>query len=62
MLMMEKCRLCHYQPLLLLYANPQGTPINADSGPKRESASMALLMKNPLKVTNWVNDLIPKET
>ena len=33
--MMEKCRLCHYQPLLLLYANPQGTPINADSGPKK---------------------------
>lgn len=34
--MMEKCRLCHYQPLLLLYANPQGTPINADTGPKRK--------------------------
>lgn len=35
MVMMEKCRLCHYQPLLLLYANPQGTPINADSAPKK---------------------------
>ena len=34
--MMEKCRLCHYQPLLLLYANPQGTPINPDSGPKKK--------------------------
>ena len=33
--MMEKCRLCHYQPLLLLYANPQGTPVNADSAPKK---------------------------
>lgn len=32
--MMEKCRLCHYQPLLLLYANPHGTPINAESAPK----------------------------
>lgn len=32
--MMEKCRLCHYQPLLLLYANPRGTPINAESAPK----------------------------
>lgn len=32
--MMEKCRLCHYQPLLLLFANPQGTPINADSALK----------------------------
>ena len=32
--MMEKCRLCHYQPLLLLYANPQGTPINAESALK----------------------------
>ena len=32
--MMEKCRLCHYQPLLLLYANPIGTPVNADSAPK----------------------------
>lgn len=31
---MEKCRLCHYQPLLLLYANPRGTPINADSALK----------------------------
>lgn len=36
MLMMEKCRLCHYQPLLLLYANPRGTPINADTGPKKK--------------------------
>ena len=34
--MMEKCRLCHYQPLLLLYANPAGTPINADSAPKEK--------------------------
>lgn len=34
--MMEKCRLCHYQPLLLLYANPRGTPINADTGPKKK--------------------------
>ena len=33
--MMEKCRLCHYQPLLLLYANPRGTPVNADSAPKK---------------------------
>ncbi|XP_044181241.1 inactive ubiquitin carboxyl-terminal hydrolase 54-like [Acropora millepora] len=33
-LMMEKCRLCHYQPLLLLYANPRGTPINAETAPK----------------------------
>lgn len=33
--MMEKCRLCHYQPLLLLYANPHGTPVNADSAPKK---------------------------
>lgn len=32
--MMEKCRLCHYQPLLLLYANPGGTPISAESAPK----------------------------
>lgn len=32
--MMEKCRLCHYQPLLLLYANPRGTPVNAESAPK----------------------------
>lgn len=34
LVMMEKCRLCHYQPLLLLYANPIGTPVNADSAPK----------------------------
>ena len=34
LVMMEKCRLCHYQPLLLLYANPVGTPVNADSAPK----------------------------
>lgn len=33
-MMMEKCRLCHYQPLLLLYANPAGTPISAESAPK----------------------------
>ena len=33
-MMMEKCRLCHYQPLLLLYANPDGTPISAESAPK----------------------------
>ncbi|EDO34023.1 predicted protein, partial [Nematostella vectensis] len=29
----DKCRSCHYQPLLLLYANPDGTPVNIDSAP-----------------------------
>ena len=33
---MEKCRRCHYQPLLLLFANPNGTPVNAESAPKKK--------------------------
>lgn len=35
-LMIKKCRLCHYQPLLLLYANPHGTPVNAETAPKEK--------------------------
>lgn len=31
---MEKCRRGRYQPLLLLYATPCGTPVNTESAPK----------------------------
>nr|XP_006814545.1 PREDICTED: inactive ubiquitin carboxyl-terminal hydrolase 54-like [Saccoglossus kowalevskii] len=30
----EKCRRGHYQPLLLLYADPHGTPISTDTAPQ----------------------------
>ncbi|XP_031575312.1 inactive ubiquitin carboxyl-terminal hydrolase 54-like [Actinia tenebrosa] len=32
----EKCRRCHYQPLLLLYANPNGTPVNTSTAPQEK--------------------------
>lgn len=31
----EKCRKGRYQPLLLLYASPDGTPVNVESAPKQ---------------------------
>ncbi|KAK9875001.1 hypothetical protein WA026_005813 [Henosepilachna vigintioctopunctata] len=31
----EKCRKGRYQPLLLLYATPDGTPVNTDNAPKQ---------------------------
>lgn len=31
---MEKCRRGRYQPLLLLYATPGGTPVNTENAPK----------------------------
>ncbi|KAF7277804.1 hypothetical protein GWI33_009220 [Rhynchophorus ferrugineus] len=31
----EKCRKGRYQPLLLLYASPDGTPVNTESAPKQ---------------------------
>ncbi|XP_030758298.1 uncharacterized protein LOC115884005 isoform X2 [Sitophilus oryzae] len=31
----EKCRKGRYQPLLLLYASPDGTPVNTDNAPKQ---------------------------
>ena len=31
----EKCRLGHFQPLLLLYANPNGSPVPVDSAPQK---------------------------
>lgn len=30
----EKCEKGHYQPLLLLYAMPAGTPVNTENAPK----------------------------
>jgi hypothetical protein len=30
----EKCRRGRFQPLLLLYANPNGTPVNAEHAPR----------------------------
>ncbi|XP_042228459.1 uncharacterized protein LOC121870649 isoform X2 [Homarus americanus] len=30
----DKCRRGHFQPLLLLYANPSGTPVPVDSAPR----------------------------
>lgn len=30
----EKCRRGRYQPLLLLYATPGGTPVNTENAPK----------------------------
>ncbi|XP_070543916.1 serine-rich adhesin for platelets-like isoform X2 [Ptychodera flava] len=30
----EKCRRGHYQPLLLLYADPYGTPVSVETAPK----------------------------
>lgn len=30
----EKCRRGRYQPLLLLYATPAGTPVNTENAPK----------------------------
>lgn len=32
--MVEKCRRGRYQPLLLLFATPEGTPIDASAAPK----------------------------
>ncbi|XP_019877125.2 uncharacterized protein LOC109605007 isoform X3 [Aethina tumida] len=34
----EKCRKGRYQPLLLLYALPDGTPVNTDNAPKQITA------------------------
>uniref|UniRef100_A0A6A7FWK1 Inactive ubiquitin carboxyl-terminal hydrolase 54 n=1 Tax=Hirondellea gigas TaxID=1518452 RepID=A0A6A7FWK1_9CRUS len=31
----EKCRRGHFQPLLLLYANPNGSPVPVDSAPQK---------------------------
>ncbi|KAK2717632.1 uncharacterized protein LOC136038738 isoform X2 [Artemia franciscana] len=31
----EKCRRGHFQPLLLLYANPVGLPVNTDTAPSK---------------------------
>nr|XP_034968203.1 inactive ubiquitin carboxyl-terminal hydrolase 53 isoform X1 [Zootoca vivipara]XP_034968204.1 inactive ubiquitin carboxyl-terminal hydrolase 53 isoform X1 [Zootoca vivipara] len=31
----SKCIRCHYQPLLLFYANPDGTPVSAEDAPRQ---------------------------
>ncbi|XP_015115675.1 uncharacterized protein LOC107040218 [Diachasma alloeum] len=43
----EKCRRGRYQPLLLLYATPGGTPVNTDNAPKIVTAFPA---SNTMKV------------
>ncbi|XP_011306393.1 uncharacterized protein ec isoform X2 [Fopius arisanus] len=48
----EKCRRGRYQPLLLLYATPGGTPVNTENAPKLVTAFPTVnTMKVPLKNT-----------
>ncbi|XP_063987660.1 uncharacterized protein LOC135167912 isoform X2 [Diachasmimorpha longicaudata] len=48
----EKCRRGRYQPLLLLYATPGGTPVNTDNAPKIVTAfPTSNTMKVPLKTS-----------
>lgn len=49
----EKCRRCHYQPLLLLYSNPNGTPINPATAPKEK------LFINPSTIVRKTSEISP---
>lgn len=46
----EKCRKGRYQPLLLLYATPDGTPVNTENAPKQVTQICA--QKSSSKKTN----------
>lgn len=52
---MEKCRRGRYQPLLLLFATPNGTPVDASHAPK----SVTLVDKPAINLCNG-HDIVGK--
>ncbi|OQR73698.1 hypothetical protein BIW11_01095 [Tropilaelaps mercedesae] len=50
----EKCRKGHFQPLLLLYANPNGTPVHTASAPKAVLHCSNAGLKNPSELNKFI--------
>ena len=58
-MVIDKCLQCHYQPLLLLYANPHGTPVNCDTAPKQR---IQIDSARPMRVSveNWKRNTLER--